>query len=551
MRRSTVIILIAAVIAIAAGLRLWGITWGLPTAKHYFSYHPDETTILLSAMKVDVFSGQLDPEFYNYGSLFIYLVNIAAVLGSLLGWISFTSSNLFAQIGEFAKLYLAGRLIAVGLGVLTVYLVYRLGRKAYGAGAGLLAALFVAVMPLHVMDSKFMTVDVPATFFVVLSLLFAVRIADGHRFRDYLFAGLFAGLAAGTKYNAGLVILAPIAAHLSSDKARRLIRPFSPKLLVTLMSGALGFLIGTPGALLNTGRFVHDFRHELGHAKSGHGLLFVDTGSGFVYQVTHSLLPGMGLPLLVLAGIGLMCALRKRSPADVAMLAFLAAYYLVIGAARVRFARYCIPILPVLALFSARFCADLIQKLHSGGWFSRVFGYVFGIVLVGVVGYTLFFSLAIDRTFAATDTRDRAADWIAQHIEFGSKIAMPTVPWFYTPPVDPEFGLPRPDERYESVTECIDYDLVVSETTEWDADFLKRESPDVVLLSEFEYEDRVRLDDPSARAYFDVLNADYTLTRRFADRPSLFGMRVPWVGELPHDMSYVSPTILIYQRKAG
>ena len=542
---------VAAIIVIAACLRFWGIGWGLPSSAHYFSYHPDETAILLSAMKVSFLEGQLDPGFYNYGSLFIYLVNIAAVLGSFFGWIRIPSGDVFARIGEFAKLYEAGRFIAAALGIATVALVYVLGKRAYGRGAGLLAALFTAIIPIHVMHSKFMAVDVPATFFVVASLVFAVRIADGQRLRDYVLSGLFAGLAAGTKYNAGLVILAPIVAHLASDKARPLVRAFNPKLLGVILGGALGFLIGTPGALLNPERFWRDFRFEALHAQTGHGLVFANTGSGFVYHVTHSLAPGMGIPLLVLSGLGVLYAVRKRTPADFAMLAFLIAYYVVIGAAQVRFARYTIPILPVLAVFAARVSADLVRRLGSGRTFARCVGYLVVLILVAVIGYTLFFSLAIDRTYASTDTRDLASDWIARSIPLGSKIGLPTIPWFYTPPLDPYFGLPTAEERYERVAEFTDYDLIVSETTEWDAKFLERESPEFVILSEFEYEDRLRVHDPSAAAYFDVLKRDYAPVRRFSHSPSLFGLRVPWVGELPHDMSYASPTILIYERKAG
>jgi hypothetical protein len=539
------------ILILAVALRIWGIGWGLPTSRHYFSYHPDETMVLSAALKVNLLSGDLNPGFYNYGSLFVYLVNIATVAATASGAINLPPDDIFSRIGEFAKMYMAGRVVAVLLGILTVYLLYALGRRAYGRAAGLLAALFMAVIPIHVMHSRFVAVDVPATFFIVLALIFAIRITDGHRLRDYIFAGLFAGLAAGTKYNAGLVLLSPIIAHFASDKAKPLLRIVSPKLLGIIIAAAAGFLIGTPGALLYRDAFARDFLFEVHHTQTGHGLLFTNTGSGFVYHITHSLWPGMGLPLLVLAGIGLLYAIKKRSSADLAMLVFLVAYYAVIGMAQVRFARYTIPILPVLVLLAARVSADLMRRLFSGRAAARSFGVITALVVILVTGYTLAYSLSVDRISAAPDTRDQAGEWIEQNIPLHSSIGLPTIPWFYTPPIDPYFGLVNPSERYDRVRDFTDYDLVVSQSTEWDAGFLRREAPTYVVLSEFEYEDRLRVGDQSAGEYFRVLARDYHLVRRFTDSPSLLGLRIPLVPELPHDMSYASPTILIYERKAG
>jgi len=99
---------------------------------------------------------------------------------------------------------------------------------------------------------------------------------------------------------------------------------------------AVGFLIGTPGFLINHEAFMRDFTYEMHHASTGHGLVFVGTGSGWIYHIIHSLLPGLGLPLLILTAIGILYALWKRSPADIAMLVFFIIYYAIIGSAQVK-----------------------------------------------------------------------------------------------------------------------------------------------------------------------------------------------------------------------
>ena len=74
------------ILALALALRLWGITWGLPSATHYFSYHPDESVMLeYSTQTLNVFTGHLLPHFYNYGSLQLYLVCFASTLAALFG----------------------------------------------------------------------------------------------------------------------------------------------------------------------------------------------------------------------------------------------------------------------------------------------------------------------------------------------------------------------------------------------------------------------------------------------------------------------------------
>src|SRR5439155_15339527 len=88
-----------------------------------------------------------------------------------------------------------------------------LARRAFGRAAGLLAGLALALAPLHVQHSHFMTVDVPATLWVAVALWCALRALETPTRGWFAAAGVAAGLAAGTKYNAGLVLLSVLAAN--------------------------------------------------------------------------------------------------------------------------------------------------------------------------------------------------------------------------------------------------------------------------------------------------------------------------------------------------
>ncbi len=566
-RPTSTLLRILIVLAAAAALRIWGLDWGLPTSEHYFSYHPDETIVLNAATNVDLLSGQLDPGFYNYGSLYIYLLNIAIAVAALVGAINLGGDPL-SSIGEFAKVYMTGRIVAVSLGILTVYLVYALGRRMYGKPVGLMAAAFMAIAPLHAMHSKFMAVDVPATFFLVLSLIYAARIPKDARIRNYILAGLFAGFAAATKYNAGLVLLSLIAVHVACAKGRPMFQAFQPRMLAGVLSAGAGFLIGCPGVVLHTQTFLRDFKFEVIHASTGHGLLFVNTGSGFMYHLTHSLLPGLGPALLAFALLGVIHALLRRSTAngiarlllpwraqtpmaetaarDWMLIVFIAAYYALIGMAEVRFARYIMPLLPVVSILAARVLIESEQWLANR---SRVAGLTVALIAILAIGYTAVYSASVGTLLAFRDTRDQAAAWVKSNVAEGSAIGLPTTPWFYTPPLLPEFGLPSPQDRLEAAEASADLIFVVDGRKEWNADVFNEAAPDYAIISEFEYEDRKRVRDADYEKYMSIVRREYRLEKRFVRRPSLFGYRFPMQWELPHDMSYASPEILVYSRR--
>lgn len=550
MNKKNSILIILGIIGIAVILRICGIRWGLPNELHYYSYHPDENMVLAAATKVNILDGHFDPGFYNYGSFYIFIVSIGIVIATLTGWVNLNWENLGANIGQISNLYLTGRIAAVLMGIATIYFVYVLGRKAYGRRAGMLAALFMAILPIHVMHSKFMAVDVPSTMLATVALIFAIRLSEGCRLRDYIFAGLFAGLAAGTKYNAGLVLIAPLVMHLYASKTNPIFRLFDPKLIGMAGCAVIGFIIGTPGVFINQPQFINDFMYEVNHARTGHGLVFTGTGSGYLFHLIHSLLPGMGLPILLLAIAGIIYALKKHKPADIAFFSLIAVYYLIIGAAQVRFARYTIFMLPVLTLFAARITIELYDRLSESKTPSAALSKALTTMLVLIIGYTMLYSISLNKVMTSRDTRDTSIAWIRENIPQGASIGLPAIPWYFTPPFYPEMGIPvRAEERLQDAQDFTDYQLVLSSQDEWDGEYLKRESPDYAVISEFEAIDRLRINDAAAIGYYKVLADDYNIKQTFTSRPRLFGIRMPIPVKLPHDMSYPSPEITIYARK--
>jgi len=107
------------------------------------------------------------------------------------------------------------RAVVALLSALTVVPVYKLAAWASGGAppwlgraAGALAAALLIFSDLYNEGSHLITCDVPSAFFATCCLLFVARLVDRERARDYVLAGVTAGLAAASKYPAGLVVLA-------------------------------------------------------------------------------------------------------------------------------------------------------------------------------------------------------------------------------------------------------------------------------------------------------------------------------------------------------
>jgi len=541
------------VLLLALALRAWGLGWGLPSATHYFSYHPDESRILAASSlpMMNVFAGHLLPHFYNYGSLQLYLVCFANTLATLAGAIDIVPKDYAVWYPQWAKMYLVGRCLSVGMGVGTVFVVYRIGERLWGPRAGLMAALALAVMPLHAQHAHFLTVDVPATFWAMLSLLWAVRLAtdDPKPLRAALWAGVFAGLAAATKYNLALAVLPLVVACFLT---RRWVF-----LALGLPAFVLAFLVACPGAVLESAVFLRDLRFEAVHVQNPDDPTFRDTGSGFVYHITHNLDAGLGLPLLLLALVSVGYALYRRGRGDGLLAAFALPYYVLISLAAVRYARYTIPLLPVLALWVGRMVADWSRLPRP---VLRRAGVVAG---AGTLVWTLVAALWLVRAMAGADTRDQALAWIKSHSTASATFGFAAMPWFGTAPIDPYFSMfQRGGWRW--MTPPAEAARYLYAGKDWDLDLLKSANPDFVILSEYDYADAQRLGDAGASEYLDYLtNTDhvhpyYEVASYYYDglssprrvkglfpKEGLHPATLPTTG-LPHDMLYPSPTITIY-----
>jgi len=261
---------IAAIALAAFAIRVWTVRLNLPYVDH-----PDEPNPINYVVAM-LRSGDPNPHFFQKPSLYVYL--LLAVLTAHYRWglahglygaidqMTITS-HLYTTIPGF---FFWGRLLTVSIATLTVPSVFMLGRRVWSRGAGLIAALFVALSPFHMRHSQYVTTDITTAWLVLLTFGASIAVARGGRWRDYLAAGAFAGLAASTKYNAGVAALMVFVAHLIFAKRQALRRV--PRLIGAGVAALFGFLAGTPYALLSFSEFRRGLLGQVqDYGESTHG----------------------------------------------------------------------------------------------------------------------------------------------------------------------------------------------------------------------------------------------------------------------------------------
>ena len=360
----------AALVSILVGavtLRLSAVGLGHPSV----SFQPDEDANLLRALRLA--NGDLNPRYFYYPALLWYVLaaayRIVFWVGRELGMLA-TWDDLLSLYRTSPVFFLLGRVISVVFGTATVWCLYCIGRRAFSPMHGLLASCFLAVAFLHVRDSALATTEASLTFFVVLSLLGAVRVLQEGRTRDYWLAGLAAGLATATKYNAVLVLVALTTAHglrrmrtsLSAIGVERG-QFLSACLVASIVFVALNPFIlldwanawGSPDAF---GSLAWEWRYV-------HTVEYLDLQPAWWYHLSVSLRYGLGMAPLALALGGILRTLYQRDGISIVLLSFAITFFAAIASLQAVFVRYMTPVVPVLCLFAAAGLLGVVHRARS------------------------------------------------------------------------------------------------------------------------------------------------------------------------------------------
>ncbi|MEO0650168.1 MAG: glycosyltransferase family 39 protein [Planctomycetota bacterium] len=510
------------VLALALLVRCLGLGWGLPHAEQGWSYHPDEYRLADAAARV-VEEPTLHPTSFKYGSLAVYL---PAAVGAPLAWTGL--------VHDARGWHLVTRGVSVVLGVATVAAVWLLARRLVGPRAAPVAALALALAPGHALLSGYATPDVPSTFFVTLALWFAVRGLEPGGERALWASAAAGGLAAAIKYGAGAVVLAPLVAALASPRERPLAHRARTAIGLGLASVAV-FAACLPAAVTDWKKFTADLEYELIlHPRAGHDNLFTDTGDGWTYHLTANLPYLLGWPLVAVALVGCVL-LARRGLGGALVVGFALVLFALLGSSEVRFMRYLTPILPAL-------CVGVGALALTRGRLAAQ----------GAIAYAALLTTAQAVGLLLPDPRDRALAFVESELAPHAAIGTVETPTFFHPPFTPENGGPGIRKRFRAALEAGASPYRFPKPTGLDATALATRDLDAFALSEHDWRDALRLDDPHARAFLDALDARFPSRTTFHGLPGRLRRCFDWgVRPTPHDWLYpfMEQTILLEVRR--
>jgi hypothetical protein len=397
------------VCALALGLRVYGLSFGLPDL-----HHPDEIWILNRALAFA--KGDLDPRNFLYPTLYFYALFAWEGLFFVVGRLAGMYESVAAFEREFfvdpSHLVLAGRALTAVFGVLTVAAVYRFGARLYDRATGLGAALLLSVAPFAVRDAHYIKHDVPVTLFIVLTQIAVARLVvdpnAASRRSAWLWAGAMSGLALSTHYYAFPVVFSIVAAAaIDGARTGQWRRAFG--LLVWAGVGSVAaFLATTPFLLLDFRIAVRDIvavrQIDLDRAVSGAASL----GAYLRMLATDAI----GWPVCLAAGIGFIVALTSDWRRGVVLVCF-PLTFLVFLANTLPMSRYLNAMLPSLAV-AASFA---LQRTPGRRLILSPALLVVAVAIPGLTG-----SLRSDQFFRQTDTRTLAREFIERTVPPGATV---------------------------------------------------------------------------------------------------------------------------------
>ncbi|MBA3469077.1 MAG: glycosyltransferase family 39 protein [Herpetosiphonaceae bacterium] len=424
------------IMALALLLRLWALRWGLPYVDH-----PDEPAIVNPVLAM-LRRGDWRPHFFNYPSLYPYVLRavftlhwhwgVATGLYTNLNQLPQTS-DIYTTVPEF---FVWGRVLTTLCGVATVGLVYRIGRRWWSVGTALVAAAVLAMLPFHIRHSQYITTDVPSALMTTLALAAALRLLVAREsWRWYALAGLWVGLATGTKYNVGLVALAVAMAHVLAWGAQSLRQ--SGRLAWAALWCVGTFAATTPTIAIDWADFTRDMQRQLISYSGGHGEI---VGRWPVGEYLDFLwFDGLRIGPASAALVGLAWVLRRRNRPGLVLLSFCLPYLLFTLSQPTHFVRNLLPLMPVFALWAGLATTYSITWLTTALRTPRAISATWLTLAVGVLvlGWPFFKAIEITRFEAQPNSKVLADSYVRDVLPRGLPVAVELNPvrWSGSPSV--------------------------------------------------------------------------------------------------------------------
>jgi len=445
------------------------------------------------------FWSNLDPDFFNYGSLPVYLLTgVSQFLDWALGW----------NITTYDGMLVVGRLLSTICDLFVIFIIYHLALLIFKKKSlALWSSFFYSLAFFPIQNSHFFIVDTFLTLFVTLLayllLLFNKSRSESIEFtRDYFkrifFISITFAAALTTKITAiifmPIIILALVIPKKISKKTFFSSNYYGQSLISILLFAVLATLFSylfMPYAFIKYQQFINEVLQQIKMNSDPYifpyTLQYVGTLPYF-YYLKNIFIWGLGpiISLFFLIGIvNFVKSLKFRNPpvgraglSFIIFFLFYFFYFVIIGKSSVKFMRYMLPLYPFFTIMAGygvcvvyNFIAHVILSKHilSNIKKARKFIIFSGTIVLSTILWTLMFL----NIYTTPNTRIQASDWIHQFIPPGSTLGVEhwddRVPIYYGERFRYEeltlYDIPDDDLKWKVINEklkLIDYIVIAS-----------------------------------------------------------------------------------------
>jgi hypothetical protein len=515
------------VILLGAGMAGVAIDWGLPD---YYGWVPDELVpdCVIDAMNLGFRNGW----HYKYPPVHFYLLSL--VYGPILlfgHWqgIPVTDLNLYGT------LYLMGRGVSLVMGLGCVGLVYGLAQTLFDRRTGLFAALAFVLNTVYVYYAKTLNLDIPMVFWLLIFLVFYLRILRRHRLRDYLAATTALTLSVCTKdpaYGFSVLAFPFVLVHYRFWRSQRgqPIRwgqVWRDQRVGYSLAWGLGLFLILRNALFNFAGFIEHFDNIL-YGSASIRPRYSEDLSGQLEMLWQTgvhlrVIFGWGLLATAIAGIVMVLwplgrsliaqfrtaptrrerlSILGRSLTGEAWLPvwlgvpFVSYYLFYLVPIFYNPVRYLVPYVPLFALFAGKALADWSRPRQRWATPKRA-------IVVGVLLYSFFYAFSVNSLMLG-DIRYEVEAWMRPEIPADAKLLGIGISKYL-----PRFQGWEPQTYGDPGTCCGQerHDCARSTLEDPTVDQIAQDQPDYIVISSA-YDRRRYAPDSPQFAFFEQLEAE-------------------------------------------
>lgn len=406
------------ILLVAAAIRLATVRFGLPALND-----PDELMFEMGALRM-LRGPTLNPGWFGHPATTTMYVLALVNVGMLLGVMA---TGQFASVRAFADaiyadptwIILPGRLAMIAFGVATIWLTWRLATRLFDTRVATLAAILLAIDPVHVTWSQIIRSDMMACVFMLLCLLAACDIAKNSQSRDYGRAAVWLGLGIATKWPFAITgIVLPFAAWQAVSTNVVLPRRALMQIAAAWFGAIVVLLIASPYLLIDYTTVTANLRGEgqIYHLGANGGGI----GYNLYWYISQPLYAAFGVLGLMLVVIGIWALGRdwpRHRLASLILIPPAAAFVLLFIAQRLVWERWALPLIPLLTIIAALGYTQTVNALRIQSARRWLGGLLIAALIVPLV-----LRCWSDGRARMSDTRQLASAWARHHIPPGSTV---------------------------------------------------------------------------------------------------------------------------------